>query len=140
MAFVIEKITQEELLSKYLEKYSVLKNHFPGEERRGFPIGQWIVDRDRDIYVFLMCCGEVEHPDVYLVLFWGDSYVLAKADYNTMFHWGGGRVTPEILYISEEIKGRIEEIETLFDDAFNDGGWFDSSFDADVSLIFPKTM
>jgi hypothetical protein len=140
MAFVIEKITTDELLSKYPEKYSVLKNHLPGPERLGFPIQSWIVDRDRGIYVFLMRCGEVREPDVYLVLFWGDSYVLAKDEYNSMFHFMGGRVTPEILYISEGITGRIEEIETLFDDAFNDSDWFGSSFDADVSLIFPKAM
>nr|WP_315472171.1 hypothetical protein [uncultured Undibacterium sp.] len=138
MAFVIEKITPEELLSKYPEKYSVLKNHLPGPERLGFPIQSWIVDRDRDIFVFLMCCGEVEHPDGYLVLFWGESYVLAKDEYPSMFHWMGGRATPEILYISEEIKGRIEEIEALFNDAFNGSGWFVHSFDADVSLTFPK--
>ena len=140
MPFVIETITPEELLRKYPEKYSVLKNHLPGQERLGFPIQSWIVDRDRGIYVFLMCCGEVEHPDGYLVLFWGESYVLVKDKHNSMCRWMEGGTTAEILHISDEIKGQIEEIKTLFDDAFNDSGWFGSSFDADVSLTFPKTM
>jgi hypothetical protein len=52
----------------------------------------------------------------------------------------GGRAIVEILHISEEIEGRIKEIETLFDDAFNGSGWFGSSFEADVSLTFPKAM
>ncbi|MFC0351117.1 hypothetical protein [Undibacterium danionis] len=138
MAFVVEKISNEELLSKYPEKYDVLKNHFPGEERLGFSIGQWIVDRDRDIYVFLMRCGEVREPDGYLVLFWGKSYVLAKEQHNSMCHWMEGGTIAEVLYISEEIMVRIEEVEALFDDAFNGSGWFGSSDDAYVSLTFPN--
>jgi hypothetical protein len=138
MAFVIEKITTDELLRAYPEKYSVLKNHLPGPERLGFPIQNWIVDRDRGIYVFLMNCGEVRDPDTCLVLFWGENYVLAKDECHSMFHWMGGRAIVEVLYISEEIEGRIKKIETLFDDAFNDSGWFGSSFEADVSLNFLK--
>ena len=124
MSFVTEKMTQKELLGKYPEKYSVLKKYFITQESLGFYFTRWIADHDREIYVLLLKCGEIREADVYVILFCDGDHLVVKVEDNSFFGAAGGKANALVIHVSDEIKGKIALVQSLINEAFNEGEWF----------------
>ncbi len=143
MTFITEKITREELIASFPDKYRVIEECLPFGGRFAAPIRSWITDRNRDTYILMVNCGSGRESDDYLILFMHDDYVILHIETDSYFSWMGGRALAEVVFRSEQIDLKVDEIQAMINDALNGSGSYgahdrSSPSRADLIISFSK--
>ena len=133
MAFIVEKMTLEDESFVYSKENNLIIKKFGSTRKNESEIttNYWVTDRERNFYFLSINNKEAMYNEHnYLFIFNGNLVVIhLPSNYNS---------TIKILYISEDLKLQLKEIQSLIIEAFDIGGYFCSGINDDVCIVLSK--